>query len=101
MWFYGTNCLFRLYHGSSNDDIAYFTLCSVELKVKMIHGFSFARCDSKGLLDSLCTRILATRDGNITMSLDVVAATVNRDTLAKTIYSRLFDWYALVAELVY
>jgi myosin-5 len=40
----------------------------------------------------LCTRILATRDGNITMSLDVVAATVNRDTLAKTIYSRLFDW---------
>ncbi len=101
MWFYGTNCLFRLYHGSSNDDIAHFTLCSVELKVKMIHGFSFARCDSKGLLDSLCTRILATRDGNITMSLDVVAATVNRDTLAKTIYSRLFDWYALVAELVY
>jgi myosin heavy subunit len=62
----------------------------------MIHGISFARCDSKGLLDSLCTRILATHDGNITMSLDVVAATVNRDTLAKTIYSRLFDWYALV-----
>ncbi|CAM6054233.1 unnamed protein product [Sphagnum tenellum] len=49
-------------------------------------------CDSKGLLDSLCTRILATRDGNITMNLDVVAATFNRDTLAKTIYSRLFDW---------
>jgi myosin-5 len=48
----------------------------------------------------LCTRILATRDGNITMSLDVVAATVNRDTLAKTIYSRLFDWYAFIPELV-
>jgi len=57
-----------------------FTLCSMELKVKMIHGFSFARCDSKGLLDSLCTRILATRDGNITVSLDVEATTVNRDT---------------------
>jgi myosin-5 len=69
-------------------------------KSQVDHGISFARCDSKGLLDSLCTRILATHDGNITMSLDVVAATVNRDTLAKTIYSRLFDWYALVAELV-
>jgi myosin-5 len=37
-------------------------------------------CDSKGLLDSLCTWILATRDGNITVSLDVEATTVNRDT---------------------
>jgi hypothetical protein len=34
----------------------------------------------KGLLDSLCTRILATRDGNITVSLDVEATTVNLDT---------------------
>jgi hypothetical protein len=29
----------------------------------------------KGLLDSLCTQILATRDGNITVSLDVEATT--------------------------
>jgi myosin-5 len=50
------------------------------------------QCESKGLLDSLCTRVLVTRDGNITMTLNMDQATVNRDTLAKTIYSRLFDW---------
>lgn len=50
------------------------------------------RCESKGLLDSLCTRVLVTRDGNILMTLNVESATINRDTLAKTIYSRLFDW---------
>ncbi|KAG0604572.1 hypothetical protein M758_10G181000 [Ceratodon purpureus] len=50
------------------------------------------QCEPKGLLDSLCTRVLVTRDGNITMTLNMDQATVNRDTLAKTIYSRLFDW---------
>ncbi|XP_024385122.1 myosin-9 isoform X2 [Physcomitrium patens] len=50
------------------------------------------QCESKGLLDSLCTRVLVTRDGNITMTLNQDQATTNRDTLAKTIYSRLFDW---------
>ncbi|KAL2609153.1 hypothetical protein R1flu_027726 [Riccia fluitans] len=50
------------------------------------------RCNSKSLLDSLCERIIVTRDENITKTLDVDASTTNRDTLAKTIYSRLFDW---------
>ncbi|XP_024543080.1 myosin-11 [Selaginella moellendorffii] len=50
------------------------------------------RCDVKGLGDSLCTRVIVTRDETITKTLDPMAATVNRDTLAKTIYARLFDW---------
>ncbi|KAJ7567450.1 hypothetical protein O6H91_02G148000 [Diphasiastrum complanatum] len=50
------------------------------------------KCDAKGLQDSLCTRIITTRDESIKVSLDPTSATVNRDTLAKTIYSRLFDW---------
>lgn len=50
------------------------------------------RCDAKSLLDSLCTRIIVTRDENIKKTLDPISATTNRDTLAKTIYSRLFDW---------
>ena len=51
------------------------------------------RCDPGGLLDALTTRIIVTRDENITKTLDPLAATINRDTLAKTVYSRLFDWY--------
>lgn len=49
-------------------------------------------CDSKSLLEALSTRIIVTRDENITKTLDPVSATINRDTLAKTVYSRLFDW---------
>eukprot|EP00250_Pteridium_aquilinum_P005479 c15564_g1_i1 orf=543-5159(-) len=49
-------------------------------------------CDSKSLLESLSTRIIVTRDENITKTLDPLSATINRDTLAKTVYSRLFDW---------
>ncbi|KAH7424896.1 hypothetical protein KP509_11G030500 [Ceratopteris richardii] len=49
-------------------------------------------CDKQSLLESLTTRIIVTRDENITKTLDPVSATTNRDTLAKTVYSRLFDW---------
>ncbi len=44
------------------------------------------------LEDSLCKRVIVTPDGNITKPLDPGQAALSRDAMAKTVYSRLFDW---------
>ncbi|CAL5208434.1 unnamed protein product [Lathyrus oleraceus] len=50
------------------------------------------RCDADALEDALCKRLMITPEEVIKRSLDPGSATVSRDGLAKTIYSRLFDW---------
>nr|CAB3492368.1 unnamed protein product [Digitaria exilis] len=49
-------------------------------------------CDEKGLEESLCKRVMATRGESITRNLDPRAAALSRDALARIVYSRLFDW---------
>ncbi|KAG9135235.1 hypothetical protein Leryth_013509 [Lithospermum erythrorhizon] len=49
-------------------------------------------CDVDLLLATLSTRSIQTREGVIIKALDCNAAAAGRDTLAKTVYARLFDW---------
>ncbi|KAE8725823.1 Myosin-9 [Hibiscus syriacus] len=49
-------------------------------------------CDAKALEDALCKRVMVTPEEVIKRSLDPRSATISRDGLAKTVYSRLFDW---------
>ncbi|PKA59009.1 hypothetical protein AXF42_Ash001102 [Apostasia shenzhenica] len=49
-------------------------------------------CDAQGLEDALIRRVMVTPEEIITRTLDPASAIVSRDGLAKTIYSRLFDW---------
>ncbi|XP_075508017.1 myosin-9-like isoform X1 [Primulina tabacum] len=49
-------------------------------------------CDLNALEDALLKRVMVTPEEVIKRSLDPDGATVSRDGLAKTIYSRLFDW---------
>lgn len=60
--------------------------------MKHNNSYILFRCDAKALEDSLCKRVIVTRDETITKSLDPESAAVSRDALAKTVYARLFDW---------
>ena len=58
------------------------------------YNCSLFRCDLNLLRATLCTRSIQTCEGNIVKALDCNAAVAGRDVLAKTVYARLFDWYA-------
>lgn len=59
--------------------------------------FFLIRCDHSALEDALLKRVMVTPEEVIKRSLDPDGALVSRDGLAKTIYSRLFDWYMPVS----
>jgi len=64
----------------------------INLTAELFISLTRFRCDPKALEDSLCKRIIVTRDETITKSLDPESAALSRDALAKIVYSRLFDW---------
>ncbi|CEG45057.1 myosinlike protein [Plasmopara halstedii] len=47
---------------------------------------------TKSIEEALCNRTVITRNDSVTVPLSPVEAAENRDALAKTIYSKMFDW---------
>uniref|UniRef100_A0A0A0L4V3 Myosin motor domain-containing protein n=1 Tax=Cucumis sativus TaxID=3659 RepID=A0A0A0L4V3_CUCSA len=58
-------------------------------------------CDEKALEDSMCTRVIVTRDETITKCLDPDSATLSRDALAKIqiLFKHLLRRYRIVDKI--
>lgn len=67
-------------------------LDTMQLFTLMFACFTF-RCDPQSLENALIKRVMVTPEEVITRTLDPLGAATSRDGLAKTIYSRLFDWF--------
>ncbi|KAK6775411.1 hypothetical protein RDI58_026412 [Solanum bulbocastanum] len=61
-------------------------------QVYILYSFASFMCDPVALEDALCKRVMITPEEVIKRSLDPRSAEISRDGLAKTVYSRLFDW---------
>ncbi|EXC31921.1 Myosin-J heavy chain [Morus notabilis] len=75
--------------GEDNDSAA------VEDELSLFHlqmAAELLMCDPHVLENALCKRAMITPEEIIERSLDSHGARVSRDGLAKTLYSRLFDW---------
>jgi hypothetical protein len=72
--------------------ISYASLYYNFVDILYILPWNYCRCDAKSLEDALIQRVMVTPEEVITRTLDPVAALGSRDALAKTVYSRLFDW---------
>ncbi|CAL1383203.1 unnamed protein product [Linum trigynum] len=78
--------------GNEEGDVESSVLKDDDSKFHLQMTANLLRCDPKSLEDALCKRKMITPDDVIKKSLDTGGATISRDGLAKTIYSRLFDW---------
>ena len=67
-------------------------LSSDDSKGALNDAAAVLQIDPALLEKALTTRTIETRDGAITKPLEVKAAINSRDSLAKTLYTRLFDW---------
>ncbi len=60
--------------------------------VQLARAAELLGVDKEGLRKALTTRVRQTPEGPIVSPLDARAATETRDSLAKIIYAKMFDW---------
>ena len=74
---------------SSNDDAV---VDGSDAQKALEMAAKLLEVSAEALLSALTTRAIETRGERIVKTLDSTAAAESRDSLAKTLYSRLFDW---------